>query len=75
VVCGIGYVAINSATKAHRPCRQNTSNHPITSPAAPNMIPSAVRVGSRRVGMREPIQRRLFGQWIRDRSDEPLSIS
>jgi hypothetical protein len=52
VVCGIGYVAINSATKAHRQCRQNSSKHPITSPAAAKMIPSAARASSFVVGVR-----------------------
>jgi hypothetical protein len=32
--------------------RQNNSIHPIPSPAAPKMTPSAVRVGSFRVGIR-----------------------
>jgi hypothetical protein len=37
---------------AHKQCRQNTSIHPITNPAAPNMIPSAVLAISTRVGTR-----------------------
>jgi hypothetical protein len=38
---------------AHSHCCQNSSNHPITIPAALIIIPSAVRDGSCRGGTRE----------------------